>query len=57
MERGLVMLFASLWLAACGSSEPPSEPSSGPSVTAAPVRAVPCDDGGSGGVLIDGVCL
>ncbi len=53
MGRGLVMLFATLWLGACGSPEP----APGPAVTAAPARAVACDDGGSGGVLIDGVCL
>ena len=49
------MLFAGLVLTACGSSQP--ERAASPAVTVAPARAIPCDDGGSGGVLIDGVCL
>lgn len=55
MGRGVVMLFASLWLVACGSPEPAAGPAA--SVAPASAQAIPCDDGGSGGVLIDGVCL
>ncbi len=54
MSRGLVLLMSSLWLAACGA---PAPPPAAPTATVAPVRAIPCDDGGSGGVMIDGVCL
>ncbi len=57
MARGLVMLFASLWLVACGSPEPPAGPAVSVAPNPTPARAIACDDGGSGGVLIDGVCL
>jgi hypothetical protein len=49
MRYWIVMLAAAgLVLAACGNAG------------GTPARAVklqPCDDGGSGGVIIDGVCL
>jgi hypothetical protein len=49
MRHWLVMLAAAgLLLAAC---------SSGGDAPAPAMTLQPCDDGGSGGVIIDGVCL
>jgi ABC-type glycerol-3-phosphate transport system substrate-binding protein len=48
MRHRLVMLVAAgLLLAACGGGGAP----------APAMKLQPCDDGGSGGVIIDGVCL
>lgn len=68
--RTVMMVVFPLMLSACGSPQPraatvravspqPAAAASQPRVVATPatVRLVPCDDGGSGGVMIDGVCL
>lgn len=49
----LLMISATL-LTACGGA-----PQSSGTAAARPTKVAlkPCDDGGSGGVLIDGVCL
>ena len=47
--RRLLFVLAGLALAACAPAER--------SWTGAAAQPRPCDDGGSGGVLIDGVCL
>jgi hypothetical protein len=55
MPRRLALaLCAAVLLVACGGSEP-RPAASGASV--APARLETCDDGGSGGVMIRGVCL
>lgn len=56
MPRRLSLaLCVAVLLAACGGSEPRRAASSEASV--APARVESCDDGGSGGVMIRGVCL
>jgi major membrane immunogen (membrane-anchored lipoprotein) len=57
MPRRLALaLCAAVLLVACGGSEPrPAASAAGASV--APARLEACDDGGSGGVMIRGVCL
>jgi hypothetical protein len=57
MSRRLALaLCAAVLLVACGGSEPrPAASASGASV--APARLDACDDGGSGGVMIRGICL
>jgi len=53
MPRSFVLMaIAVALLAGCGSPQPQPQPG-GPRT----VALQPCDDGGSGGVLIDGVCL
>ena len=48
MRRRIILLVASvILLAACAKTQP--------APYGAPARA--CDDGGAGGVIIDGVCL
>jgi uncharacterized lipoprotein YajG len=52
MHRALVAIaVAACVLAGCGGQPQPQ------AATPTTVRLVPCDDGGSGGVIIDGVCL
>jgi hypothetical protein len=46
-----LILVGSLVLAGCGGQRQQ------PAATPTTVKLVPCDDGGSGGVMIDGVCL
>lgn len=68
--RAVTIILFPLVLAACGSPQPKPaavRAATVPSTAAAPqptviatsatVRLIPCDDGGSGGVMIDGVCL
>lgn len=62
MRRALSFALAAALLAGCGGgSEPParrqSVAASAPEPAPLKVRHDPCDDGGSGGVMIDGVCL
>ncbi len=52
MRNALALIVAAAVLAGCGGQPPPQA-----GATPASVRLVPCDDGGSGGVMIDGVCL
>lgn len=52
-----VLLAAGASLAACVAVVPLRSPTTTTRTVATPVSAVSCDDGGSGGVLIDGVCL
>lgn len=54
-KLALLVLASTVSLAGCGGggSQAPSTRGDAP----APVRHVPCDDGGSGGVMIHGVCL
>lgn len=62
MRRALSFVLAAALLAGCGGGSKPPARAQG-AVAAAPssaplkVRHQPCDDGGSGGVMIDGVCL
>jgi uncharacterized lipoprotein YajG len=51
MRLALAMIVVAAVLAACGS-QPQTQ-----AATPASMPLVPCDDGGSGGVMIDGVCL
>ena len=53
MSRLLLPLLLGVLLGACGSAPAPAPTSGAP----APTTLRGCDDGGSGGVLIDGVCL
>lgn len=59
MPRRLALaLCAAVLLVACGGSEPrPSASASASGASVAPARLEACDDGGSGGVMIRGVCL
>ena len=51
MRPALVLVFlAPFFLCACGDPPPPKHP-------LLESRQTGCDDGGSGGVVIDGVCL
>ena len=52
MRNALAMIVAAAVLAGCGGQPQPQA-----GATPASVPLVPCDDGGSGGVMIDGVCL
>ena len=47
--RRLALILACLGLAGCAAGEPAR--------TGAAAASRACDDGGSGGVIIDGVCL
>jgi uncharacterized lipoprotein YmbA len=51
MRLALAMIVVAAALAGCGS-QPQTQ-----AATPASMPLVPCDDGGSGGVMIDGVCL
>lgn len=56
MLRGLALLLVAALVAGCAASPPPArQPQVRQTVTPAGYKA--CDDGGSGGVMIDGVCL
>lgn len=55
MSRILALLISGAVLAACAAPAPPPAPKV--KRTVVPVGMTGCDDGGSGGVLIDGVCL
>ena len=52
MLRGLALIILAAALAAGCAGQP--QP---PAATPASMPLVACDDGGSGGVMIDGVCL
>ena len=60
MPHRIALLLAASLLIACGGRRAP-EPAYQPAATPAPVPVAevlhPCDDGGDGGVLINGVCL
>ncbi|MFO1105052.1 MAG: hypothetical protein U1E34_03040 [Amaricoccus sp.] len=57
MRRSLAsILVAALALAACASAPTPAEKHQ-VRPTVVPAGMQTCDDGGSGGVVIDGVCL
>lgn len=56
MRRALALLLSAALLAGCAGSPPPAPKQQiRPTVTPAGYKA--CDDGGSGGVMIDGICL
>lgn len=63
MPHRIALILATGLLLACAGPhepEPAYQPASGPAAPATqPVAQVlhPCDDGGDGGVLINGVCL
>lgn len=58
MPRRLALAFcAAVLLVACGGSEPRPAASAAAGASVAPARLEACDDGGSGGVMIRGVCL
>lgn len=51
MRRALILIFlGQLILSGCGEAPPPKHP-------LLETRQTGCDDGGSGGVIVDGVCL
>jgi uncharacterized lipoprotein YajG len=54
LGRLVLMLAAAALAAGCGS--PPTIRSTAPASPAS-LQMAACDDGGSGGVMIDGVCL